>query len=221
LQTGQAVHVGGAEGRRNGEGANACGGDNSVSAGGTDGLIFDREISCCRPALYPAALKMTGNPCDAEDLVQETMLRAYVGLQHFAPGTNARAWLRQIMANVFVSASRKRHREVVQVLRPELDAPLPDRRAPGVTRSAEDEVLSEFVHSRAGQAVRELPECYRAVVYLYDAEGYCLAEIAELIGAPVGTVMSRLHRGRARLRRRLARHLRSEFSDSQGSRMCA
>jgi RNA polymerase sigma-70 factor, ECF subfamily len=169
LQTGQAVHVGGASGRRNGEAANACGGDNSVSAEETaDRLIFDRESSCCRPALYPAALKMTGNRCDAEDLVQETMFRAYVGLQHFAPGTNARAWLRQIMANVFVSACQKRHREVIPALRPELDAPLPDRGAFGATRSAEEEVLSEFVHSEAGQAVRELPECYRAVVYLYE-----------------------------------------------------
>lgn len=181
-----------------------------------DRLIFDTEICRCRPALYPAALRMTGNRWDAEDLVQETMARAYMGLRHFTPGTNARAWLRQIMANTFISGCRKRHREVVQVLRPELDASLPDCAAPGATRSAEEEALDEFAHSEAGNAVQQLPECYRAVVYLYDAEGYGLAEIAELIGVPIGTVMSRLHRGRARLRKRLARHIRSEFPDSEG-----
>ncbi len=192
-----------------------------MTAGETaDRLIFDREISCCRPALFPAALKMTGNPCDAEDLVQETMARAYVGLRHFTPGTNARAWLRRIMVNTFLSACRKRHREVAHVLRPELDASLPDRAASAATRSAEEEVLGEFAHSEAGNAVRELPECYRVVVYLSDAEGYCLAEIAELIGVPIGTVMSRLHRGRARLRARLSRHAPSELADSQGT-MCA
>jgi RNA polymerase sigma-70 factor, ECF subfamily len=176
--------------------------------GGTaDRLIFDREIARFRPALYRAALQMTGDPCDAEDLVQETMARAYVGLQTFTPGTNARAWLRRIMANTFVSACRKRRREVAQVLRPELDGSLPAGDESG-TRSAEEEVLGQFAHSEIGKAVRELPECFRAVVYLSDAEDYCLAEIAELTSVPIGTVMSRLYRGRARLRRRLTRGIR-------------
>lgn len=147
---------------------------------------------------------MTGNPCDAEDLVQETMAGAYMGLQTFTPGTNAGAWLRRIMANTFVSACRKRRREVAQVLRPELDASPPAGDESG-TRSAEEEALGQFAHSEIGKAVKELPECFRAVVYLADAEDYCLAEIAELTGVPIGTVMSRHYRGRARLRRRLTR----------------
>jgi RNA polymerase sigma-70 factor (ECF subfamily) len=148
---------------------------------------------------------MTGNPCDAEDLVQETMARAYVGLQTYTPGTNAGAWLRRIMTNTFVSACRKRRREVAHVLRPALDAAPPAGDGSSATRSAEQEVLGQFAHSEIGRAVRELPECFRAVVYLADAENYCLAEIAELTGVPIGTVMSRLYRGRARLRRRLTR----------------
>jgi RNA polymerase sigma-70 factor, ECF subfamily len=198
------------------------GGDDRVEAGNgeTAGhLIFDREIACCRPALYPTALQMTRDPYDAEDLVQETMARAYMGLQNFTPGTNARAWLRRIMTNAFINACRKRHREVRQVLRPELDVPLPGGNRSGSTRSAEEEVLGRFGQSEAGRAVRELPECFRAVVYLSDAEDYSLAEIAELIGVPIGTVMSRLYRGRARLRKRLARGVRSEFPDSQGRKM--
>jgi RNA polymerase sigma-70 factor, ECF subfamily len=176
--------------------------------GTADRLIFDREIGRFRPALYRAALQKTGNPCDAEDLVQETMARAYTGLQTFTPGTNADAWLRRIMANTFVSAYRKRRREVSQVLRPELDASQPAGDESGVTRSAEEEVLGQFAHSEIGKAIKELPECFRAVVYLSDAEDYGLAEIAELTGAPIGTVMSRLYRGRARLRRRLSRGAR-------------
>jgi RNA polymerase sigma-70 factor, ECF subfamily len=174
--------------------------------GAADRLIFDREIVRFRPALYRAALQMTGNPCDAEDLVQETMARAYMGLQTFTPGSNAGAWLRRIMANTFVSACRKRRREVAQVLRPELDASPPACDESASTQSAEQEVLAQFGHSESGKAVKELPECYRAVVYLADAEDYRLAEIAELTGVPIGTVMSRLYRGRARLRRRLTRH---------------
>lgn len=184
-------------------------------------LLFEREVVCCRQALYPAALQMTGNPCDAEDLVQETMARAYTGLKNFTPGTNARAWLRRIMANTFVNACRKRHREVARVLRPEFEVSLPGCGAPPAVRSAEEEVLGQFAHSEAGTAVRELPECFRAVVYLCDVESYSLADVAELTGIPIGTVMSRLHRGRARLRKRLAPRVRSEFPDSQGSDMCA
>jgi RNA polymerase sigma-70 factor (ECF subfamily) len=109
------------------------------------------------------------------------------------------------MANTFASACRKRHREVTHVLRPELDAAPPAGNESGAAMSAEDEVLGQFAHSEIGKAVKELPECFRAAVYLSDAEDYCLAEIAELTGAPIGTVMSRLYRGRARLRRRLTR----------------
>jgi RNA polymerase sigma-70 factor (ECF subfamily) len=94
------------------------------------------------------------------------------------------------------------------VLRPELDASPPDGEESGANRSAEQEVLGRLAHSEIGKAVKELPECFRAAVYLADAEDYRLAEIAELTGVPIGTVMSRLYRGRARLRRRLTRGVR-------------
>jgi RNA polymerase sigma-70 factor, ECF subfamily len=187
----------------------------------TDHRIFDREIACCRPALYPAALEMTGNPCDAEDLVQETMTRAWTGLQNYTPGTSARAWLRRIMANTFANACRKQHREVAQVLRPELEASASAGEYSSATQSAEEVVLAQLAHSEAGKAVSELPECFRAVVYLSDAEGYAIADIAELTGVPNGTVQSRLHRGRSRLRTRLADGARSKCPDSRCGRIRA
>lgn len=174
-----------------------------------DHLVYEQELAGHRRDLYPAALRMTRNPSDAEDLVQESMARAYAGLRHFTPGTNGRAWLFRILANTFVSGYRKRQREPVQVLSPEFEVLLsaasgfsatgPTRAAP----SAEDAVLSQFSHSEVRQALRELPECFRATIYLADVEGYPYREISEMLGVPIGTVMSRLHRARAQLRKRL------------------
>jgi RNA polymerase sigma-70 factor (ECF subfamily) len=169
-------------------------------------LVFERELACCQKDLYPAALRMTRNPSDAEDLVQESMARAYAGLRHFTPGTNARAWLFRILANTFVNSYRKRQREVVHVLSPEFDAltasTLAGSRA-GTAPSAETEVLSRFAFSDVRQAIAELPDCYQATVYLADVEGYPYNEIADMLGVPIGTVMSRLHRARRRLRKQL------------------
>ena len=177
----------------------------SMSAHATDqDLIYEKEIAGHRRDLYPAALRMTRNPSDAEDLVQESMARAYAGLRHFTPGTNSRAWLFRILANTFVSGYRKRQREPVQVLGAEFetfsvaDAGLRARR-----RSAEDAVLGQFANSEVREALTELPECFRATVYLADVEGYPYREISEMLGVPIGTVMSRLHRARAMLRKRL------------------
>jgi RNA polymerase sigma-70 factor, ECF subfamily len=174
-----------------------------------DHLIYEQELAGHRRELYPAALRMTRNASDAEDLVQESMARAYAGLRHFTPGTNGRAWLFRILSNTFVSGYRKRQREPVQVLSPEFEVLLsaavgatatgPDRAAP----SAEDAVLSQFGFSEVRQALRELPECFRATIYLADVEGYPYREISEMLGVPIGTVMSRLHRARAQLRKRL------------------
>ncbi len=174
-----------------------------------DHLIYEKELAGHQRELYPAALRMTRNPSDAEDLVQESMARAYAGLRHFTPGTNSRAWLFRILSNTFVSGYRKRQREPVHVLSAEFDALLsaapepaagPVRNAP----SAEDAVLGQFAYSDVRQALRELPECFRATVYLADVEGYPYRDVSEMLGVPIGTVMSRLHRARGMLRQRLA-----------------
>jgi RNA polymerase sigma-70 factor, ECF subfamily len=178
----------------------------SVSAyASEDHLVYEKEIAGHRRDLYPAALRMTRNPSDAEDLVQESMARAYAGIRHFTPGTNSRAWLFRILSNTFVSGYRKRQREPVQVLGTELETfsgaePGPSSAAP----SAEDAVLGQFANSEVREALTELPECFRATVYLADVEGYPYRDIAEMLGVPIGTVMSRLHRARAMLRKRLA-----------------
>ena len=173
-----------------------------------DHVLYEREIAFHRRELYPAALRMTRNHSDAEDLVQESMARAYAGIRHFTPGTNGRAWLFRILSNTFVSSYRKRQREPVQVLSAEFEALLAAAAGPAdrarTAQSAEDAVLGQFSHSDVRQALRELPEVFRATVYLADVEGYPYREIAEMLGVPIGTVMSRLHRARAQLRKRLA-----------------
>ena len=175
-----------------------------------DHLIYEQELAGHQRDLYPAALRMTRNPSDAEDLVQESMARAYAGLRHFTPGTNGKAWLFRILANTFVSGYRKRQREPIQVLSPEFEALVsaaPSWSATGPARtepSAEEAVLSQFSNSEVRDALRELPECFRATIYLADVEGYPYREIAEMLGVPIGTVMSRLHRARVQLRKRLA-----------------
>lgn len=170
-----------------------------------DHLVYEREIAGHRRSLYPAALRMTQNPSDAEDLVQESMARAYAGIRHFTPGTNSKAWLFRILSNTFVSGYRKRQREPVQVLGAEVDTLSAVEAAPSCSaQSAEEAVLGQFAHSEVREALTELPECFRATVYLADIEGYPYRDIAQMLGVPIGTVMSRLHRARAMLRKRLA-----------------
>jgi RNA polymerase sigma-70 factor, ECF subfamily len=170
-----------------------------------DHLVYEKEIVGHRRDLYPAALRMTRNPSDAEDLVQESMARAYAGIRHFTPGTNSRAWLFRILSNTFVSGYRKRQREPVQILGAEIETLSVGETAPaGASPSAEDAVLGQFANSEVREALTELPECFRATVYLADVEGYPYRDIAEMLGVPIGTVMSRLHRARAMLRERLA-----------------
>jgi RNA polymerase sigma-70 factor, ECF subfamily len=172
--------------------------------------LYEREVASCQHYLYPAALRMTRNASDAEDLVQESMARAYAGIRHFTPGTNARAWLFRILSNTFVSSYRKRQREPVQVLSPEFDSMagampgVPEAGSARTAPSAEDAVLSQFGYSEVSQALAGLPDCFRVAIYLADVEGYPYKDIAEMTGVPLGTVMSRLHRGRARLRQKLA-----------------
>jgi RNA polymerase sigma-70 factor, ECF subfamily len=166
---------------------------------------FASEVATWRGQLYPAALRMTRNPADAEDLLQETMARAYAGLRSFTPGTNIRAWLYRILTNTFINSCRKRGREPAQTLRAEFEQVLDTRDSTAQpTRSAEAEALDRLADSEVMQALMELPEGFRAAIYLADIEGYPYRDVAEMLEIPIGTVMSRLHRGRGKLRKRLA-----------------
>jgi RNA polymerase sigma-70 factor (ECF subfamily) len=181
--------------------------------------LFEREFGPCRRQLYPTALRMTGNASDAEDLVQDTMTRAYAGLAGFTPGTNGRAWLFRIMTNAFINTRRRRQRRPAEVLSPDIEVPAPSvarlpadiaaRSAP----SAEDEVLNRFSQSEVRAALAELPVSFRTAIYLVDGEGYSYRDAAELIGVPIGTVMSRLHRARKRIRQQLSSGTQSRPSD--------
>jgi RNA polymerase sigma-70 factor (ECF subfamily) len=166
---------------------------------------FERDVVPFLGQLYPAALRMTRNPTDAEDLVQETSAKAYAAFHQFRPGTNLKAWLHRILANTFINGYRKRRREPRQATATELtDWRVPADPLAASARSAEAEALDRLADSEILRALRDLPEEFRVAVYLADIEGYAYKEIAEIMGTPIGTVMSRLHRGRGRLRDKLA-----------------
>jgi RNA polymerase sigma-70 factor (ECF subfamily) len=169
-----------------------------------DRARFERDVIPQLGQLYPAALRMTRNPTDAEDLVQETSVKAYAAFQQFTPGTNLRAWLNRILTTTFINVYRKRRREPQQALGGDLQEwqMSADRLTPPVP-SAETEALDRTTDSDLLRALRELPGEFRTAVYLADIEGYPYREIAEIMGTPVGTVMSRLHRGRRKIREQL------------------
>jgi RNA polymerase sigma-70 factor, ECF subfamily len=169
---------------------------------------FEQDVLPYMGQLYPAALRMTKNASDAEDLVQETIAKAYTGYHQFQPGTNLRAWLHKILANTFINTYRKRRREPATTLGAEFQEDWQvstDPLAPPAP-SAEAEALDRLADSDILRALRELPEEFRIAIYLADVEGYPYREIAEMMGTPLGTVMSRLHRGRSKLRGKLAKH---------------
>ncbi len=162
---------------------------------------FERLVGPYLAQLYPAALRMTRNASDAEDLVQETLAKAYVAFHQFTPGTNLRAWLYKILSNTFVNSYRKTRRQPALATTDEWQTGA-DACAP-VARSAEAEALDRLGDSEVLRALRDLPKDFRTAVYLADIEGYPYREVAAMMGTPIGTVMSRLHRGRDRLRRAL------------------
>src|SRR5436189_2317389 len=167
---------------------------------------FERDVLPLLPSLYGAALRLTRNPADAEDLVQETYLRAYRGFAGFQEGTNLKAWLYRILTNSFINTYRKKQREPVTVEGPDdLDEwYLFDRLgARHVERSAETEVLDTIPDEDVQRALESLPEGFRLAVLLADVEGFSYKEIAAMMGIPIGTVMSRLHRGRKALEKAL------------------
>src|SRR5215469_2511027 len=165
---------------------------------------FERDVIPQLSQLYPAALRMTRNPTDAEDLVQETSVKAYAAFHQFRPGTNLRAWLNRILTTTFINVYRKRRREPQQALGSDLQEwqMSADRLSPPV-QSAESEALDRTTDTDLLRALRDLPNEFRTAVYLADIEGYPYREIAEIMGTPVGTVMSRLHRGRRKIREQL------------------
>jgi len=171
---------------------------------------FEREVLPLLPNLYSAALRMTRNPADAEDLVQETYLRAYRGFSGFEEGTNLRAWMYRILTNTFINSYRKKQREPVTVQEDDLDEwYLFDKLGEsGVEPSAEAEVIRSMPDEDVQKALEALPEGFRLAVLLADVEGFSYREIAEILGIPIGTVMSRLHRGRKALEKALWERVR-------------
>jgi RNA polymerase sigma-70 factor, ECF subfamily len=165
--------------------------------------LFEQEALPYMRQMFPAALRLTRNRCDAEDLIQETFARAYQKFHLFSPGTNLRAWLHRIMFHVFYSSCRKRRRRPAETLTDDIYEVLDASGTVPASRSAETEALEQLATSPAMRALRDLPECFRMVVFLADVHGYQYAEIADITGTPIGTVMSRLHRGRRLLRARL------------------
>jgi RNA polymerase sigma-70 factor (ECF subfamily) len=167
---------------------------------------FEREVVPQLQGLYAAALRMTRDPADAEDLVQETTMRAYRGFAGFQEGTNLRAWLYRILTNSFINNYRKKQRQPVTVEGPD-DVDewyLFDKLgSTNVEPSAETEVLDRIPDADVKAALEALPEQFRMAVLLADVEGFSYKEIAEILDVPIGTVMSRLHRGRRSLERAL------------------
>jgi RNA polymerase sigma-70 factor, ECF subfamily len=168
---------------------------------------FQEEALPLLDSLYAGALRMTRNPADAEDLVQETMLRAYRAFDRFEPGTNLKAWLFRILTNAYINVYRKRQREPQKISQDDIEdfdlyQELKDH-DPQFSATPETIVLNNLVDSDITDAIDDLPEQFRLAVVLSDIEGFTYAEMAEIMDVPMGTVMSRLHRGRKALQKRL------------------
>ncbi len=173
-----------------------------------DQATFAEQAMPLMSSLYSGALRMTRNPADADDLVQETYLRAYRGFGGFQEGTNLKAWMYRILTNTYINAYRAKQRRPDETDLDEVEDLYLYRRLGGLEaarsgRSAEDELMDTFSEAEVKTAIEELPENFRMAVLLADVEGFSYKEIAEILDIPIGTVMSRLHRGRKALQKAL------------------
>jgi len=173
-----------------------------------DQAAFAEDAMPLMDGLYSAALRMTRNAADAEDLVQETYLKAFNAYERFETGTNLKAWMYRILTNSYINAYRKKQRRPDESDIDEIEDLYLYRRLGGaesavLSRSAEDELLEMLGEDEVKLALEDLPEHYRMPILLADVEGFAYKEIAEILDVPIGTVMSRLHRGRKQLQKRL------------------
>ncbi len=175
---------------------------------------FEAEALPFLDQLYSAALRTTRNPTDAEDLVQETYAKAFAAFHQYRPGTNLKAWLYRILTNTYINSYRKKQRQPLESDAAEIQdyqlARAESHTSRGL-RSAETEALDHLPDSDVKRALAEIGEDFRLAVYLADVEGFSYKEIAEIMDTPIGTVMSRLHRGRRQLR-----HLLTDYARERG-----